>query len=187
MLLPLAVLALLSVIGGWVGIPAALGGNNQIEHFLDPVFANGTSSEAIAATTGHGLELVLAFISVLMALAGFYIAYVFYYEKPGMAAALADRNQAAYNLVKNKYWVDELYGAFLITPLLMFTHVSELIVDRGLVDGSGAAAGAGTRGLAWLTRKQISGNIRSYAGWLAIGAAAVIAAMVFGNALWVHL
>ena len=44
MLLPLCVLALLSVIGGWFGIPAALGGNNRIEHFLDPVFANGAAS-----------------------------------------------------------------------------------------------------------------------------------------------
>ena len=183
MLLPLVVLALLSVIGGWVGIPTAMGGNNQIEHFLDPVFAYRTASEAVAPTTGHGLELMLAVISVLVALAGFYIAYVFYYEKPGTAAALAERNKAAYDLVKNKYWVDEFYSAFLITPLLMFTRVSELIVDGGLVDGSGTAAGATTRGLAWLTRKQISGNIRSYAGWLAIGAAAVIALMIFGNVL----
>jgi NADH-quinone oxidoreductase subunit L len=183
MLLPLIVLALLSVIGGWVGIPVTLGGNNGIEHFLDPVFAHPSASEAVAATTGHGLELVLAFVSVLVALAGFYIAYIFYYEKPGTAAAFVERNRKAYNMVKNKYWVDEFYNAFLIIPLLMFTRVSELIVDQGLVDGSGAAAGATTRGLAWLTRKQISGNIRSYAGWLAIGAAAVIAAMIFGNVL----
>ncbi len=187
MLLPLAVLALLSLVGGWVGIPASLGGNNQIERFLDPVFANGTASEAVATTTGHGLELILAVISVLVALAGFYIAYIFYYEKPGSAAAFAVRYKAAYSLVENKYWVDEFYNAFLITPLLMFTRVSELIVDGGLVDGSGAAAGATTRGLAWLTRKQISGNIRSYAGWLAIGAAAVIALMIFGNVMKGHL
>jgi NADH-quinone oxidoreductase subunit L len=188
MLLPLVVLAVLSVIGGWIGIPGALGGDNRIEHFLDPVFANGVVSEAAAATTGHGLELVLALISVLVVLAGFYIAYVFYYEKPGTASALAERNRTAYNLVKNKYWVDEFYGAFLIAPLLMFTRVVlELMVDHGLVDGSGAAAGAGTRGLAWIERKQISGNIRSYAGWLAIGAAAVIAVMVFGNVVKGHL
>ena len=188
MLLPLVVLAVLSVIGGWIGIPGALGGDNRIEHFLDPVFANGVVSEASAATTGHGLELVLALISVLVVLAGFYIAYVFYCEKPGTAAGLAERNRTAYNLVKNKYWVDEFYGAFLIAPLLMFTRVVlELMVDHGLVDGSGAAAGAGTRGLAWIERKQISGNIRSYAGWLAIGAAAVIAVMVFGNVVKGHL
>ncbi len=188
MLLPLCILALLSVAGGWIGIPAALGGNNGIERFLGPVFANGAAGEAVASATGHGLELALAAISVLVALGGFYIAYVFYYEKPGTAAALAERNKAAYNLVKNKYWVDELYSALLITPLLMFTRgILELIFERGVVDGSGKAAGATTRGLAWLTRKQISGNIRSYAGWLAIGAAAVIAVMVFGQSLWGHL
>ena len=188
MLLPLCILALLSVAGGWIGIPAALGGNSGIERFLGPVFANGAAGEAVALTTGHGLELALAVVSVLVALAGFYIAYVFYYEKPGTATTLAERNRRTYDLVKNKYWVDEFYNAFLITPLLMFTRgILELVFERGVVDGSGKAAGATTRGMAWLTRKQISGNIRSYAGWLAIGAAAVIAVMLFGNSLWGHL
>ena len=185
MQLPLVILAILSVVGGWIGIPAALFGSNRIEHFLDPVFANGAAAEAIASTTGHGLELVLALVSVLVAAAGFYIAYIFYYEKPGTAGALAERNSRAYAFVKNKYWVDEFYSAFLITPLLMFTRgILELIVDHGVVNGSSHAAGAATRGLAWIERKQISGNIRSYAGWLAIGAAAVIAVMIFGNSMW---
>jgi NADH-quinone oxidoreductase subunit L len=188
MLLPLVVLAFLSVTGGWVGIPAALGGNNGMERFLDPVFTNGTAAEAVAATTGHALELVLTLVSVLVAVAGFYIAYVFYYEKPGTADALAERNSRAYAVVKNKYWVDEFYNAFLITPLLMFTRgILEIVVERGVVNGSGQAAGAATRGLAWIERKQISGNIRSYAGWLAIGAAAVIAVMLFGQSMWGHL
>jgi NADH-quinone oxidoreductase subunit L len=185
MLLPLCVLAFLSVVGGWFGIPSALGGNNGIEHFLSPVFANGAATKAAAATTGHGLELVLAAVSVLVAAAGFYIAYIFYYEKPGMADALAERHRRAYNLAKNKYWVDEFYHDFLITPLLMFTRgILELVFERGVVNGSARAAATATRGFAWATRKQISGNIRSYAGWLAIGAAAVIAVMLFGSTLW---
>lgn len=187
MVLPLCVLALLSVIGGWVGIPAALGGNNQLEHFLNPVFTTGVDTESLV-TVGHGLELALAAISVMVAFAGFYIAYIFYYKKPGTAATFAEKNKAAYTLVWNKYWVDEIYSSFLIAPLLMFTHVVlELMIDRGIVDGTGVAAGATTRGLAWIERKQISGNIRSYAGWLAIGAAAVIAVMIFGNVMKGHL
>ena len=80
MTLPLAVLALLSVIGGWVGVPAALGGHNEIEHFLDPVFASSAPSGAAhnADQVSHGLELGLATISVLVALAGLGIAYLFY-------------------------------------------------------------------------------------------------------------
>jgi NADH-quinone oxidoreductase subunit L len=187
MLFPLVLLAILSVIGGWVGVPAALGGHNEIETFLAPVFANPATTEAAAATGSHSLELTLAAISVLVATLGFYVAYLWYYKKPGTAAALAERARPAYAVLLNKYWVDELYANFLITPLLMFTRsVLELIFDRGVVNGSGKAAGTAVRGLAWLERTQISGNIRSYAGWLAIGAAAVIAVMIFGRAVWIH-
>ncbi len=184
MLLPLVVLATLSVVGGWIGIPAALFGSNHIEHFLNPVFAN-PAAEGVASNTGHSLELALAAVSVLTAALGFYIAYLCYYKKPGTAAAIAEHNPTIYALVSNKYWVDEIYDILLVTPLLLFTRgILSSVVDLGIVDGSGAAAGATTRGLAWLERRQISGNIRSYAGWLAIGAAAVMAAMIFGRSLW---
>jgi NADH-quinone oxidoreductase subunit L len=185
MLLPLLILAILSVLGGFVGVPAALGGHNEIDHFLAPVFA---SSATPAATTGHSLELILAAISVLTAVLGFYIAYLCYYKKPGTAAALAKRNKAVYSMLAHKYCVDEFYANFLVIPLMMFTRgFLELVFDRGIVNGSGRAAGMATRGFAWATRSQISGNIRSYAGWLALGAAAVLVVMVFGRSLWLHL
>jgi len=186
MLFPLVVLAILSVIGGWVGVPVAMGGHNEIEHFLDPVFTGG--SAAPAAVTSHGLELTLAVVSIITAALGFYIAFVCYFKKPGTAAAFAERAKPAYTILENKYWVDEFYMNFLVIPLMMLTRgVLELIIDRGIINGSGRAAGMATRGLAWATRTQISGNIRSYAGWLAIGAAAVLAVMIFGRSLWVHL
>jgi NADH-quinone oxidoreductase subunit L len=187
MLLPLVILAVLSLFGGFVGVPAALGGHNEIEHFLAPVFASAGTPEVAASTAGRSLELLLALISVLVAALGFYIAYLCYYKRPGTADALAERNQAAYSLLAHKYWVDEFYTNFLVVPLLMFTRgVLELIVDRGIVNGSGRAAGMTVRGFAWATRSQISGNIRSYAGWLALGAAAVLVVMVFGRSLWMH-
>jgi NADH-quinone oxidoreductase subunit L len=184
MLFPLAVLAILSVIGGWVGIPASFGGHNEIVRFLDPVFANGHAAEA-AASTGHGLGIGLALISVLVALGGFYVAYLFYWKKPGTAAELAKRSPDIYTVLRNKYWVDEFYNHFLVIPLQMFTRgFVELIFERGIVNGSARIAALTTRAFAWFTRRQISGNIRSYAGWLAFGAAAVIAVMVFGRSLW---
>ncbi len=189
MLFPLAVLAILSLIGGWVGIPAALGGHNQIEHFLDPVFAStAISASALNADrVSHGLELGLAAISVLTALSGLFIAYIFYYKKPGTASALAQRAPALYRLVEDKFYIDEIYHAALITPLLMFTRIFlELGVDGAIVNGSGAAAGATTRGFSSLVRRVQSGNIRSYAGWLALGAAAVLLVMIFGRSIWPH-
>ena len=190
MLGPLVLLAILSTIGGWVGIPTALGGHNEIEHFLDPVFAStSTGASALAANqTGHGMELVLACVSVLTALVGFGVAYAFYYKKPGTAAKLAQQYKPAYAALKNKFWVDEIYQNFLVIPLQMLTRGPvELVFERGVINGSGRFAAFVTRGFAWMTRKQISGNIRSYAGWLAVGAAAVLVVMVFGRSLWVHL
>ena len=181
MLFPLVVLAILSVVGGWVGIPAALGGSNHFEHFLDPVFATGIPVEAAASSSG--LELGLAAVSVLVALAGLFVAYFWYYKKPGTAAALAERNPRLYALLDHKYWVDELYGAVLVTPLMMLSRITEFVFDSGLVEGTGSVAGATTQGFGALIRRQVSGNIRSYAGWLAIGAAAVLAVMIFGRGL----
>ncbi len=189
MLFPLVILAILSVIGGWVGIPGAFGGHNEIEHFLDPVFAStAISASALNADqVSHSLELGLAAISVLTALAGLFIAYMFYYRKPGTATALAQRAPAVYRVVENKFYIDEIYHAVLITPLLMFTRIFlELGVDGAIVNGSGAAAGATTRGLGSLVRRVQSGNIRSYAGWLALGAAAVLLVMIFGRSIWLH-
>jgi NADH-quinone oxidoreductase subunit L len=185
MLFPLVVLAILSVIGGWVGVPAAMGGHDEIGHFLDPVFTSGAPVET--ATASHGLELGLAFVSVLVALAGLYIAYIFYYKKPRTAAALAARAPALYRLVENKFYVDQIYSVLIVSPLLMFSRLFlGGLIDGGIVDGAGAAAGGTTRGLSSLVRRIQSGNIRSYAGWLALGAAAVLLVMIFGRSVWLH-
>jgi NADH-quinone oxidoreductase subunit L len=181
MLFPLVVLAILSVIGGWVGIPIAFGGSDEAEHFLGPVLASG-----IAGAGNHLLEFALAGISVSTALLGWYIAYLFYYKKPRTAAALAARWPALYRLVENKFYIDEIYGV-VVSAILMFTRFFlGGLIDSGIVNGAGAAAGGTTRGLSSLVRRVQSGNIRSYAGWLAIGAAAVLLVMIFGRSIWPH-
>ncbi len=137
--------------------------------------------------TSHGLELGLAAVSVLVVAIGFYIAYIFYYKKPRTAAAIAGRSPALYRLVENKFYVDEIYSALIVTPLLMFARLFlGGLIDGGIVNGSGAAAGGLTKGLSSLVRRIQSGNIRSYAGWLALGAAAVLVVMIFGRTLWLH-
>ncbi|MDE3106081.1 MAG: NADH-quinone oxidoreductase subunit L [Acidobacteriota bacterium] len=181
---PLAILALLSIVGGFVGVPAVLGGHNEIEHFLAPVFSSGAEAATTAGSTG--LEAGLAVVSVLVALLGLGVAYSFYYRKPGTAASLASKAPALYSLVLEKYRIDELYNAVLITPLLMLTRiVLGALVDTGLVNGFGALSGGTVRSFSFLSRRMQSGNLRSYAGWLALGAAAVLVFMVFGR-FWAH-
>ncbi len=178
MWVPLAILAVLSFIGGWVGVPLVLGGHNEIEHFLGPVF-NPVEHVAEHAIS-RGAEPILALISILAAFIGFYAAYVLYYRKPGTAAALAARFRPLYNLLDHKYWVDEIYGRLIVSPLLMLSRVVlGGLVDGVIVQGTGATLAGGTRGLGWLARRMQSGNIRSYAGWLALGAAVVIAIVLF--------
>jgi NADH-quinone oxidoreductase subunit L len=188
MLGPLVILAILSVIGGWVGIPAVFGGHNEIEHFLEPVFASTAAIHGATAVNAdaasHGLEMGLAAISVLVALAGLGVAYLFYYRRPGTAAAIAHRAPALYRLLEHKFYIDELYHRALVLPILGLSRVVLFgLFDRLVVSGSGETAGAATRGLGSITRRIQSGNIRSYAGWLALGAAAVLAVMIFGRAL----
>ena len=182
MLLPLVVLAVLSVIGGWVGVPKALWGHNEIEHFLDPVFG----SAAVEAGS-IGLERGLAAVSVLVALLGLGLAYFFYVRKPGTAGAIAERMKPVYGLVSGKFFVDEIYDAIFVTGLLAFAEWGlRGLIDKGIVDGSGKVAAFVVTDFGGAVRKMQSGNIRSYAGWLALGAAAVMFVMIFGRTLWAH-
>jgi NADH-quinone oxidoreductase subunit L len=189
MLLPLVVLAILSFVGGWVGVPAALWGHNEFEHFLDPVFATATAPEAVMplGPAAHGLEFGLALVSVATAAIGFLFAWQFYYRKPGTAAALAAKAKPLYALVANKFYVDEIYNAVFVTGLLGFTRVFLYgLGDRIMVDGFGRLAAWMAGDLGEAARRMQSGNLRSYAGWLALGAAVVIAVMVFGRGIWMH-
>jgi NADH-quinone oxidoreductase subunit L len=188
MLFPLVVLAILSVIGGWFGIPAALGGHNEIEHFLDPVFSYPAVTELATSTApvSHALELTLAGVSLATAAFGILVAWLLYIKNPGSSTALANRFKPVYTLVENKFYIDEIYDAVLVQPLLIGTNLVLAGFDFLIVGGVPQGTAAGVRGLGSLTRRMQSGNIRSYAGWLALGAAAVVAIMIFGRTLWIN-
>jgi len=182
MTLPLMVLAVLAIVGGWVGIPAALGGLNQFEHFLDPVFLGGAMAP-LAETEPHMAELVLACVSVLTALLGAYFAWLLYSRRPGYSKQLVEANGAtrfAYTLLDHKFWVDEIYIRGIVQPLLAFSRVFlNGLVDTGFVQGFGTGLALLARSLGAVVNRVQSGNIRSYAGWLALGAAVVIAFTIF--------
>jgi len=187
MLLPLVVLAALSFIGGWVGVPTAMHGHNEFEHFLDPVFAATSTLQSVAEPghESHGLEIGLAFVSVATALIGLFFAWLFYAKKPGTANAIAGRAKPLYSLVAHKFYVDEIYNAVFVTGLMFATRIFLKGFDQIVIDGSGRFASWIAMDLGEVARRVQSGNIRSYAGWLALGAAVVIAVMIFGRGIWV--
>jgi NADH-quinone oxidoreductase subunit L len=196
MLVPLVILAILSVIGGWMGWPEGLGGGNWFSHFLAPAVksAHLTYEQAtVALSTGAAntpnespagnkqLEIILAVVSTLVAVAGWAVAHVMYYVKPGLPERMATPVRAFYQLLWHKYWVDEFYGAIVVAPVLFISrYLLGALIDRGVIDGGTLATGYAAQGFGALVARIQSGNIRSYAGWLALFAAALLAAAYFG-------
>ncbi|HEY1938373.1 MAG TPA: NADH-quinone oxidoreductase subunit L [Candidatus Angelobacter sp.] len=195
MLAPLVVLAVLSFVGGWVGVPQFLGGSNHIEHFLSPVMQSGpavsgeVSSTGSEATPSHadeaaqekpGEELLLAGTSVGVAVLGLFFAWLLYYKRPELPDRITSKMHGIYTMVLHKYYVDEGYGAIFVKPLLaLSTVVLWRGVDQGVIDGLVNGAGSSSKGIGNELRRMQSGNIRSYAAWVAIGGAVVIAYMVW--------
>jgi NADH-quinone oxidoreductase subunit L len=178
MTIPLMILAVLAVIGGIVGIPTAFGGHNEFEHFLDPVLSRG--HEAVAASSGTAFAL--STVATLAFALGLGLAYQLYIRKPGTSREIAKKFQPIYSLLDHKYWVDEVYNFAIVGFLLNVSRIAlNGLVDTGIVQGSAGLLAGGTGALGSLTRRMQSGNIRSYAGWLALGAAAVIAVVLFGH------
>ncbi len=194
MIAPLMVLALFSIVGGWVGVPASMGGHNEIGNFLSPVMHASTTAKIVAVergseAAGHQTEepkensseeLMLAGTSVLVALIGFYFAWLLYYKRPELPDRITAKIHGIYLLVLHKYYVDEGYGQLIVKPLLaLSTVVFWRGVDQGVIDGLVNGAGSASKGIGGELRRIQSGNIRSYAAWVAIGGAAVIAYMIW--------
>jgi NADH-quinone oxidoreductase subunit L len=178
MLGPLVILAILSVVGGWIGWPEALGGSSWISHWLNRTLAPGAGETAGGS---NGLEMALAGLSTLVAVAGWFVAHVMYFAKPELPARMAQSLRALYLLVKNKYWVDEIYAALFVAPVLFVArYLLNVLIDRGVIDVGGMAAGYTAQGFGALVARIQSGNIRSYAGWLALFSALLLAAAYFG-------
>jgi NADH-quinone oxidoreductase subunit L len=179
MLVPLVILAVLSIVGGWFAAPAMLGtGPDYFAKFLQPVFVGiqtaGTELEA------HSLELTLASVAVGTALVGLFVAFWLYLKQPGKADALAKSMKGVYTILLNKYYVDELYAAAVVKPLLWIsTNVLWKTVDVAGIDGAVNGIAESTTAIGNEVRHTQSGNTRSYAVWVVIGALVVIAIIFF--------
>jgi NADH-quinone oxidoreductase subunit L len=198
MAIPLVVLALLSVTGGWIGVPGSLGGGNRFEKFLGPVFHSTTpaldtqhqgagevassekETEGPEPQTGHATELVFTGVSVLVALIGFGLAWLLYDRNPQLPQQIAASLGGLYQAVVNKYYIEELYATLFVKPLIAG---SALIlwhgIDRDVIDATLDNSAHGANEVSDTMRHMQSGNLRSYAGWIAAGAAGVIAYMVW--------
>jgi NADH-quinone oxidoreductase subunit L len=172
MLAPLAVLALLSLAGGWWAAPHLVGGLNYFDNFVKPVFVGGETSSSTEPYTGSG-QLIAAVSGppVLAAFVGFLLAWWLYLRRPQMPARLAESLRTPYRLLAGKYFIDELYAFLIVRPLLWIsTNFLWRVVDEESIDGlvNGVAREAGEFGDR--LRHLNSGNTRTYAAWVIVGA-----------------
>jgi NADH-quinone oxidoreductase subunit L len=179
MVLPLQVLALGSVVAGFLGVPAILGERvgfpNWFEGFLEPVFedAHHALGEVFTASApGHGTELGLMAASVAIALAGIAVAWNFYQRHPEIPQRLATSMAGLHRLLLNKYYVDELYGKVFVRGLALGGGTTLHAMDRYVVDGGDGEvrAGLGVNGVAWLTRNVVAGVSNFFDRWFVDGA-----------------
>jgi len=151
---PLVILALLSLAGGYFAVPK----------YLDQMFPSGEE--------GHTTGLVV--ISVAVAAIGILIAGAMYLGRARPQKAPG----ALYNLVYNKYYVDEIYDAALVKPIVTTSRsVLWKLVDNGLIDGIVNASASQSRNTGNALRKLQSGNIRNYAAWVVLGSVVLILVM----------
>jgi NADH-quinone oxidoreductase subunit L len=206
MAMPLVVLAIGSVLAGYVGVPHALGGHNLIEGFLEPAFeahqtvgaaeapAAAPSAEAEAVSlTGQGeaaheasvpgdiaTERMLMALSTGIAVAGIGIAFFFWQRRPQASAALERQFSGVHRLLLNKYYVDEIYDAVIVQPIKQLsTGALWKGVDAGLIDGTVNGVGTSVEGVSTSLRRLQTGSVRTYAASLFCGAV-----LILGWYLW---
>ena len=147
MTVPLIALAVGAVVAGYIGIPAALGEwagiPNAIEHFLEPSFVAAEAPPAEVHHLSHAAELALMVFSVLVAFAGILLAARNYLQRPEIAERWAKSYAGPHELLTNKYYVDEFYGATFVAGTMASAH-GLFVVDRKVVDGA-------VNGTGWFT------------------------------------
>jgi len=185
MTVPLMILAVLSVIGGWIGIPHIFGTTNYFEHWLEPVFSHGggeaeAAEHALASSGGYGvgMEWGLMTASVVLVILSWFLARLFYNKKTELATAWRARLSGLHTLLLNKYFVDEIYYAVVVRPLVVFSMVLWKFFDVIVIDGSLNGAAFVYQITSEGMRKMQTGRVRSYATAFVVGVVVLVAYFV---------
>ncbi|MFM9836930.1 MAG: NADH-quinone oxidoreductase subunit L [Cyclobacteriaceae bacterium] len=178
MTIPLIVLAVLSVIGGWVGIPEVLSGSNQVDEFLNPVF-DASQSLLHESHLSHSTEFALMGTVIALTIVLIVVAYITYVKKSVVPTEEGKELSAAHGLIYNKYYVDELYQALIVKPLFWLSTIFDRFIERmgidGLVNGVGSTVVGGSK----LARLLQTGNIGFYIFAMVISIVLILVANSF--------
>ncbi len=177
MTIPLIVLAILSVVGGFVGIPEVLGGHHFLEEYLHPVFAE--SSFRLVHHLSHETEYILMGVAITVMFLALYYAYNTYVKNKALPADEGEELKPLHKLVYKKYLVDELYEGLFMRPLNFIGEVLHKVVDNQFVDGFVNGCGVVVNGVGGIIRKAQTGNIGFYVFVMVISIVLILFTQLF--------
>jgi NADH-quinone oxidoreductase subunit L len=179
MTVPLILLALLSIVGGFVGIPASLGGGNALEHWLDPVFEGAREKMALVPHDGGSIEYLLMGTSVLVAVGGILFARALYLHRKEIADRIKAQQPPWYKILLNKYYIDELYDAVVVTPTVKGSErLLWNIIDVGIIDWLVNATGRAVAGISRVARMVQTGAAQGYVLVFLLGVVTILGWLV---------
>lgn len=184
MTIPLIVLAFLSIFGGFLGVPHVIGHAihfpNLLEHWLEPIFASGMSMLPVHGGDHTSLEIMLMTASTVLAILGILFAKRIYANGLDKATATAAKFKGLYQLLLNKYYVDEIYNMLIAGPIVALSRdflwkIADVVLIDGAVNGSARVVGATGSAL----RKIQTGVAQNYALVMMAGIVILVAMVVF--------
>lgn len=178
--IPLMVLGLLAVVGGYVGVPKILGGINRFEHFLAPVFEQTQHHYEINAHGAHSTEYMMMGISVGIAAFGILLAWTMYVKNPELPAKFTAKFAGLYKVVYNKWYVDELYDFLFVNPCKKIGTFLWRGFDVKVVDGAVNGVAWVVKGLGSGLKYTQSGYLHNYAVAMVVGVVVIVGYYVFG-------
>jgi NADH-quinone oxidoreductase subunit L len=185
MTIPLIVLALFSIIGGWVGLPDGLLWGNAFKRFLAPVFnyttlAPGKVIIVGAQTIPTSVTVTIGLIALGAGILGIVLAWIFYIQNPGLPDRIAAALHGFYEVLWHKYYIDELYDLIISRPLFWISAiVLNRTIDHGIIDGIVNGTGLGVEESGEGVRRAETGNLQHYAFIYLVGVIGIAAYYIY--------
>jgi NADH-quinone oxidoreductase subunit L len=172
MTVPLVVLAVLSVVGGFMGFPHGAGHAMHIPHWLDHFLE--TSTGVYEPMMSAGTEAILMVVATLVAVASLWYAWRIYKVNNTRALEDSEIRGGWHKLLLNKYWVDELYDSAIRKPLDAISHFTARWTEPKVVDGAVDGAGNLARNMGSQLRKLQNGRMYIYIASMVIALIAML-------------
>jgi NADH-quinone oxidoreductase subunit L len=175
MTVPLIILAVLSIVGGYVGVPASLGGHEEIAKFLAPSLGHHELG------LSHETEWLLMAVSVGAALLGMGTAWIMYARDPRADKGMARSLRSIYPRAQRAYDVDALYDTVVVQPVMRGSEALWQDVDVAMIDGAANGTAAAAVGFGGVLRRWSTGNVQHYMLTVLVGLAIIVFALTMAG------